>query len=194
MTIVVFFMKKHYFWKNLIFATMNNAEQKLLEQVKAGDESAFKKLFYLYGDKFYLWAFKLVQNTSAAEDLVQDFFIRYWEKREILSFTPSFSAYAYKALYNASLNYIRDNERFVHGYEITIDLVDMDVEEEDVSELQRLLQKAIDELPERCKKIFVMATLEKKKYAEVADQLGISVNTVKVQVSKAYRLLRKKIG
>ncbi|MDR0395186.1 MAG: RNA polymerase sigma-70 factor [Tannerella sp.] len=186
--------KKYYFWRKSYLIAMDNTEQKLLTQIKAGNENAFKKLFYLHGDKLYLWAFKLIGNASAAEDLVQDFFVRYWEKREILSFFPSFSAYAYKSIYNASLNYLRDNERFVHGYEITIDLVDTDVEEEDLYELQRLLQKAINELPERCKKIFVMATLEKKKYSEVADQLGISVNTVKVQVSKAYRLLKEKIG
>ena len=173
---------------------MENLEHRLLRQIKTGNEKAFKKLFYIYNDKFFLWAFKLTRNVEAAEDIVQDFFIRYWEKREILLFTPSFSAYAYKSIYNASLNYQRYNERFIYGYEITIDLIDKDIEEEDVNELLRLLLKAIDELPERCKRIFVMATLEKKKYTEVADLLGISVNTVKVQVSKAYRILKKKIG
>ena len=82
----------------------------------------------------------------------------------------------------------------MHDYEITIDLIDDNVREEDIEELKRLLLKAIDGLPERCKKIFVMTTLEKKKYVEVADLLGISVNTVKVQVSKAYRILKEKIG
>lgn len=173
---------------------MSNTEYILLEQVRKGNEKAFRKLFYLYSDRFFLWAYKITQNSQTAEDIVQDFFVRYWEKRETLFFSPSFAAYAYRAIYNASLNYLRDNERFVYGYEITIDLIDTDVEDEDLQELKRLLLKAIDELPDRCKKIFVMATLEKKKYTEVADLLGISVNTVKVQVSKAYRILKEKIG
>lgn len=173
---------------------MNSSESLLLEQIRQSNEKAFRKLFYLYGDRLYLWASKITQNSQAAEDIVQDFFVRYWEKRETLFFHPSFSAYAYRSIYNASLNYLRDNERFIYGYEITIDLIDPDVEDEDLLELKRLLLKAIDELPERCKKIFVMATLEKKKYTEVADMLGISVNTVKVQVSKAYRILKEKIG
>jgi len=172
----------------------NHPEILLLEQVKAGNEKAFRKLFYMYSEKLFVWAYKITRNASASEDIVQDFFIRYWEKRETLTFYPSFTAYAYRSVYNASLNYIRDNERFVYGYEITIDLVDTKVEDKDVDELQRLLRKAIDELPDRCKKIFVMATLENKKYTEVADLLGISVNTVKVQVSKAYRILKEKIG
>lgn len=173
---------------------MNSSEDLLLDKIRMGDGEAFRKLFYFYSDRFYLWAFKITQDSLAAQDIVQDFFVRFWEKREILSFYPSFTAYAFRSIYNASLNYLRDNKRFIYGYEVTIDLIDSDVEDEDLQELKRLLMKAIDELPERCKKIFVMATLEKKKYTEVADILGISVNTVKVQVSKAYRMLKEKIG
>ena len=173
---------------------MNSTDNLLIEQIRQGSEKAFKELFQLYIDRLYLWAYRITNNSDVAEDIVQDFFIRYWEKRKELLFNPSFSAYAYKSVYNASLNYLRDNERYVYGYEITIDLDDADVEDEDLEELKRLLSKAIGELPERCRKIFVMATIEKKKYTEIADMLGVSVNTVKVQVSKAYRIIKGKIG
>ncbi|WP_298650867.1 RNA polymerase sigma-70 factor [uncultured Proteiniphilum sp.] len=173
---------------------MKNEENRLIKKLKAGDEEIFKRLFYLYSDRLFIWAYKITCDSLASADIVQDFFVRCWEKRDILPNNCSFKAYAYKSVYNASLNYLRDNKRFVHGYEITIDLIDDDVRDEDIEELKRLLLKAIDELPDRCKKIFVMTTLEKKKYAEVADLLGISVNTVKVQVSKAYRILKEKIG
>lgn len=173
---------------------MKNEESRLMKKLKAGDERAFEKMFYLYGDRLFVWACKITGDSLASADIVQDFFIRCWEKRGILPNNCSFKAYAYKSIYNASLNYIRDNKRFVYGYEITIDLIDDNVRDEDIEELKRLLLKAIDELPDRCKKIFVMTTLEKKKYVEVADVLGISINTVKVQVSKAYRILKEKIG
>ena len=176
------------------FNRMKNEENRLIKNLKAGDEIAFKKIFYLYSDRLFVWAQSITGDSSVSADIVQDFFIRCWEKRNILPDNCSFKAYANKSIYNASLNYIRDNKRLVHGYEITIDLIDDDVRDEDVEELKRLLLKAIDELPDRCKKIFVMTTLEKKKYVEVADLLGISVNTVKVQVSKAYRILKEKIG
>lgn len=183
-----------FYYYCVLLITMNNKDALLLNEIRMGNESAFRKLFYLYSERFYLWAYQITQDSSAAEDIVQDFFVRYWEKRETICFQPSFAAYAYRSIYNASLNFLRDNKRFVYGYEITIDLIDTDVEDEDLQELKRVLLKAIDELPERCKKIFVMATLEKKKYTEVADMLGISVNTVKVQVSKAYRILKEKMG
>ncbi len=173
---------------------MKNEEGRLIKKLKAGDEKAFERIFYLYSDRLFLWAHKITGDHLASADIVQDFFVRCWEKRDILSFNNSFKAYAYKSIYNASLNHIRDHKRFVPGYEITIDLIDENVNDEDLEELKRLLSKAVDELPNRCKKIFVMTTLEKKKYTEVADLLGISVNTVKVQVSKAYRILREKIG
>lgn len=173
---------------------MKHKEEELIHQIKKGNEKAFRKLFYIHSDKLFNLAYKITQNSSAAEDIVQDFFINYWEKREILTFNISFMAYAYQAVYNSSLNYLRYSRRIVYAYEITVDLIDEDIDNEDVQELSRLLLKAVEELPDRCKKIFVMATLEKKKYTEVADILGISVNTVKVQVSKAYRLLKKRIG
>ena len=174
---------------------MSCSEDIVLLQIRAGSEHAFRKLFQQYSERFYLWAFKLTQNSYAAEDIVQEFFVRFWERREELTFTPSFSAYAFRAIYHASLNYLRDAEHFVYGCELTLDLADTsNVTDSDVKELNRLLLKAINDLPERCKKVFVMATLEKKKYTEVADLLGISVNTVKGQVSKAYHLLRKGIG
>lgn len=173
---------------------MKNEENKLIKKLKAGDEEAFKKIFYRYSDRLFVWAYNITGDSLASSDIVQDFFIRCWEKRDILPDNCSFKAYAYKSVYNASLNHLRDNKRFVHGYEITIDLIDDDVRDEDIEELKRLLLKAIDELPDRCKKIFVMTTMEKKKYTEVADLLGISVNTVKVQVSKAYRILKEKMA
>jgi len=174
---------------------MNTNEKILTAKIRAGDTGAFKELFYMYSIRLCNWAYKITKDEHAAEDIVQEFFIRYWEKRQQLEFNPSFISYAYRAVYNASLNYLRDNEKYVYGYEITLSgLREEEANSEEAQELHNLLMKAIDELPDRCKKIFVMVTLEKKKYVEVADQFGISVNTVKVQVSKAYRILREKIG
>ncbi|MDR1368795.1 MAG: RNA polymerase sigma-70 factor [Dysgonamonadaceae bacterium] len=169
-------------------------EKNLILEIQNGDSHAFKRLFYMYSSRLCLWSYKITGNKEAAEDIVQDFFIHYWERKETLNFSPSFSSYAYRSIYNASLNYLRDNEKYIYGYEITLSgLTEEESRREEVEELQKHLLKAIEELPERCREIFVMATLERKKYTEVASKFGISVNTVKVQVSKAYRILRKKI-
>jgi RNA polymerase sigma-70 factor (ECF subfamily) len=173
---------------------MDTNEKDLTAKIKAGDIHAFKMLFYLYSARLCNWAYKITQDKYAAEDIVQNFFIQYWMKREILEFFPSFLSYAYRSIYNSSLNYLRNNKKYVYGYEVVLSgLAGEEANSEDTKELYRLLLKAIDKLPERCKKIFIMVALEKKKYIEVADQLGLSVNTVKVQVSKAYRILREEM-
>ncbi len=174
---------------------MNYKDEHLILKIKQGSSDAFRTLFYMHSAKLYNWSYKITKSKETSEDIVQDFFIRYWEKKESLDFYPSFLAYAYRSIYNASLNYLRDNERYVYGYEVTLmGMSEEDSRSEEAEELQKHLLNAISELPEKCRKIFVMATLEKKKYSEVASKFGISVNTVKVQVSKAYRIIRKKIG
>lgn len=141
-----------------------------------------------------MWSYKIIGHKQAAEDLVQDFFIQVWNRRETLDFNPSFASYAYRSLYNASLNYLRDNEKFVYDATLMGIPNEEDADDEMEQELHLSLKKAIGELPDKCRQIFVMVTLDKKKHSEVAHQMGISVNTVKVQVSKAYRILRKKMG
>jgi RNA polymerase sigma-70 factor (ECF subfamily) len=171
----------------------NYSEYTLIESIKAGNENAFKSLFFLYSVKLSLWAYKTTGDKQAAEDIVQDFFLQLWYKREQLCIDISFSSYAYRAIYNASLNYLRDHERYEYGVTL-MGIPDEDGDDEADDELRIKLQKAIDELPEKCRKVFVMVTLEKKRHTEVAAHLGISINTVKVQVSKAYRIIRNKIG
>lgn len=178
---------------NLHDVNMTYDEKNLILEIRNGNPIAFKYLFYMYSSRLCYWSYKITGNKEAAEDIVQDFFIQYWERKESLHFSPSFSSYAYRSIHNASLNYLRDNEKYIYGYEITLSgLTEEESLSDEAEELQKHLLKAIEELPERCRKIFVMATLERKKYTEVATKFGISVNTVKVQISKAYRILREK--
>lgn len=173
---------------------MNVGDKSLISRIRLGDTEAFKELFYLYSGRLCSWAYKITNDRHIAEDIVQDFFIKYWEKKEILEFNPSFLSYAYRAVYNSSLNYVRDNEKYIYGYELTLlNISEKEFAKDEDQELQKVLMKAVDELPDKCKRIFIESTFKKRKYAEIAEEYGISVNTVKVQVSKAYRLLREKI-
>ena len=171
--------------------------QKWLCKLKEGDESVFRKIFMHYADRFFLWTNHILKSPAAADSLVQEFFIRLWERRASLSFSdPSaFQAYAFRSLKNMSLNYIRDNEKLRFGYDIHVDVAeDQAVDPMAVEELYARLESAIEELPSRCKEIFKMAKIQKKSYGEIASSLGISENTVKVQVSKAYRILRNRMN
>lgn len=174
---------------------MEEQEKNLLQRIKSDDALAFRLIYFKYSYKLWNWSYKITENKQASEDIVQDFFIQFWVKRRELVFYPSFLSYAYRSVYNASLNYLRDTHKFVYDYEVVLEgLSEEQAQSDDAEELQMLLHKAIEELPDRCKKIFTEVHLKKKQYAEVASTLGISVNTVKVQVSKAYKLIREKVG
>lgn len=179
-----------------ILSLMNNTDNNLFEQIRNNNEDAFHKVFNIYCDRLFVFAKMMTADPAVAKDIVQEFFIRYWEKRHYLEFNAlSFKTYAFRAVFNASMNHIRDTKKVVGEYEINLDLVDVnDADAETLGELTAILNKAIDQLPQRCKDIFVAAKIQKKSYSEIANQYGISENTVKVQVSKAYRLLRKKVS
>ena len=175
---------------------MDTTDKKLFDQIKNNSEKAFHKVFSNYSERFFAFVKTLTGNSDAAKDIVQEFFIKYWEKRHSLTFdVNSFRSYAYRSLFNASLNYLRDSKKIAGEYEINVDMADVDsADAETLDELTANLTRAIEQLPQRCKDIFVAAKIQKKTYTEIATQFGISENTVKVQVSKAYKMLRNKVS
>lgn len=170
---------------------MINSDSILTSKVRAGDAHAFKDLFYLHSAKLCKWSWSITSDKQAAEDIVQEFFITYWERKDTLFFNPSFLSYAYRSIYNSSLNYIRDNDKYLLelndslGYSEEQTSFDAEVKSNETKVLE-----LINTLPPRCKQILIMAKLEERTYAEIAEELSISTNTVKAQISKAYTILR----
>ena len=171
--------------------TVNKA---IFHRIRLGDEQAFRELFYAYFDRLYAWANKILNDTAMSQDVVQDFFVRLWENRQTVSFVnaSAFQAYAYKSIYHTSLNLLRDDRHVLNSEHLNPEHLADEPDHVSLEEKLSLLDKAFETLPEQCKRIFLMAKLEGKPYAEIASMLGISVNTVKVQVSKAYHILREK--
>lgn len=169
---------------------MSTTDEQLVSLVRRGDMAAFKVIFHQHSEKLCKWAWKITNDKQAAEDIVQEFFIYYWQNKETLFFRPSFLSYAYRAVYNSSLNFVRDNNKFVYATINHESLVEEPKHNEEEVLREALVMDAIGKLPPACKKIFYMAKFENKSYAEIAKQLNISENTVRTQVSKAFRLIR----
>lgn len=144
-------------------------------------QKQYEELFLPLG----LYALRLVGDTDVAQDVVQSAFESAWLKvGEIQNLKP----YMYRAVRNAALMWLKENDRT----EALTDDMDAPVGDDDMarSELDARLWRAIDGLPARCREIFLMCKRDGMSYAEIAQELDISVKTVDNQISKALRVLR----
>lgn len=159
------------------------------------DERAFKQFFELFAGRLYDFSFSFIKNKSLAEEAVSDVFFKVWLNRSELINILNVKAYLYKATYNTSLNYLDELKRkkAISLDELEVELsVDLICPETELinNELREQIEKAIEDLPPRCKLIYKLAKIEKMKYKEMAELLDISVKTINHQLAIAL----KKIG
>ena len=170
---------------------MDAADKKLLANLKKNKESAFDELFRKYFQNLTWFAMKMVKSKETAEEVVQDLFVNFWEKRHELELKVSIKAYLYRAVYNNSIHASR-KEKLHDSNEIT--LVNELSEDFDnlleTSELETRIYGLIEQLPTECKRIFKLSRFEELKYKEIAEQLQISIKTVETQMSRALKFLR----
>ena len=159
----------------------------------------FRLLFREYYDPLSRYAYTLVTDHDAAEDLVQEVFVRIWEKHQPIIQSPQVRAYLYRAVRNTCFNHLgAQKKRPVTSLSDTdlesADSIAWTVEEEPDDEgipnYRELLKKGIDQLPEKCKEVFLLSRSGNLSNQEIADNLGISVKTVNNQTWKAMKLLK----
>lgn len=132
-----------------------------------------------------------------AREIVQDLFVKLYEKRQSISIDVSVKSYLYRSVYNSCINYL--NQRNMHEKHIkNISLekeVDTNPENEImVVDLQRKIYEIIENLPVKCRKIFKMNRFEGFKNEEIAQMLNLSKRTVETQISKALKILKNKLS
>jgi len=165
-----------------------------IERLKEGDMQAFEALFKAYYEKLCLFANRLTDDLHAAEEIVADTYAFIWEKRETLLISYSFRAYIYRAVQNRCLNHLKHRnvvreyvDHVLQTHLPTHDYQDIVREEE----LEREVTMAIESLPEKCREIFKLSRFQQLRYAEIAQQLGLSPKTVERQMSIALEKLRR---
>lgn len=165
-----------------------------MQRINERKIEAYKILYDDFYPALVVYASTFVASDEAAEDIVQELFITMWEKQVTFISYFAFKTYLYKFVKNAALNYLKHQD--VEGrYAEYVKEVSLE-EELDESELNReeeyrLLFQAIDELPPRCREIFLMS-LEGKKNKEIAELLQVSIDTVKTQKMRAMQRLRER--
>ena len=170
-------------------------EQELLVRLAAGDEYAFEQLYLIYSPKIYAKILQLVKQEELAEEILQDVFVKIWEKRAGLDKEKSFKSFLYTIAKNMVVDLFRRAaldrqmlEKFiVENTEIYYPFESNDDSEQ---ESKMIIQKALATLPAQRKKIYTLIKLEGHSYEEVAALLGISTSTVNDHVVKATKTLK----
>jgi RNA polymerase sigma-70 factor (family 1) len=163
------------------------------QRAAAGDEAAFKQIYYLFYKKLFLFSLALVKTREVAEEIAEDVFIKIWQQKDQISAIHNLRVYLYIATKNNSLNYLskKANENLTQPFDnINIDLFKSTVTPEELmitAEMYRKIQQQVEALPLRCKMIFKLIREDGLKYKEVSDILNISVNTIDVQMAIAVK-------
>lgn len=169
----------------------------IVSGVNRKDEKVWGDFYNRFYAALCVYVSKILPVSEAVEDLVQDVFISVWEGKRVFSGIKELTNYLYRACYNNTLLYIRNNQ--IHDT-ILSSLGGEDMEDEDAlyaltvkEETIRQLYFYIEELPTEQRRIILMR-IEGHTWEEIAGQLGVSVNTVKTQKTRSYKFLRERLG
>lgn len=167
---------------------MKTSENNNIQQLKNGNQEAFEKLFREYYARLCAYSFLIVKDKDAAAEIVQDFFVKLWENRAKLEIVAT-QSYFFKAIHNNSIKYMGkkvDFEPITSGKEYGFEM-------QNDFELQEKMEQSLNELPPKCREIFILSRMEKLRHNEIAEKLGISAKTVEVQIRKANIILKEKL-
>mgnify|MGYP002750491679 CR=1 FL=1 len=172
------------------------------EKIKKSDTKSFESLFCRYHDQLCLYSYGLVTDKDIAEEIVNDVFLKIWTKRNQIHINIGIKPYLFRCVYNACVDFLNQNQIIKQRIDIETDQQINQLAESNEEHIFNLLQSeevekdvlnAIEQLPERCKKVFYLSRFELLTYAEISERLNISVNTVKTQISRALESLRERL-
>ena len=189
---------REFYFSLLLHSNPASLESSSEHSTAVFDQPAFESLFKSNFKGLCYFALKYVKDMDTAREIVQEAFLNLWEKRENMQADRSVQSYITTSVHNRCLNYLRDNKKFnrnmldLEGLSLFSDKAPSDRMVE--KELAEKIQSALNELPEKCREVFLLSRNENLKYQEIADRLGISIKTVETQMSKALAHMRVRLA
>lgn len=169
-------------------------EKDLIVRLKEGDQTAFELLFHFYYPGLVIYASQLTADRSEAEEIVQDFFVRFWQMHQGLIPGDSLKNYFFSSIKNRSLNFLKHKKIEEKYLKQMMELSNQHLAYKPdlyvVSELQDTIKRGIDKLSPKCREIFIKSRIHGLKNEEIAEELNISKRTVETQISKALKIMR----
>lgn len=169
-------------------------ERSLILRLIEGDEDAFCELYATYKNRLIYFAMRFLKSREYAEDVFQDVFTVVWQSRRFINPDASFSSYLYTIMRNRILNQLRNaaNEEKLKESILSqaLDYTEDTKREVMLNDLKSLISHALQQLTTRQREIFEMSREAQLSHKEIADKLGISVNTVQEHISTSLKLIR----
>lgn len=167
-------------------------DEKLIDAIKNDDYASYNKLFIRYYNRLCYYVYRILTDKEDAEDVVQEVFLTLWSNRKKIMIEDNVSAYLYKMAKNLTLNYIRTKTNYKTLLESQPDVLAYYEEDSLESEEFRMgLFDCINRLPARSKEVLLLHRVKGLKQKEIADQLSISVKTIKNQIWSSLQRLKK---
>ncbi|MCV9927060.1 RNA polymerase sigma-70 factor [Flavobacterium sp. LS1R49] len=183
---------------------INNLELNIFKSFKEGDELAFKYFYEKYFTKIKAFSIQFVYDADEAENIAQESFINLWQNRENIESSNGIQSYLYTFTKSKCLNMIRHNkvkDKFkndlLNQKERLLDIEILNSFQFDtleLSELEILINKSINELPPKTREVFIKKRFENKKNSEIAEEMGITVKAVEAHMTKALKVLKNKLS
>jgi RNA polymerase sigma-70 factor (ECF subfamily) len=174
---------------------MNNTE--FISGLKKGESKAYAFMVDTYHNMLCVYAFELTNDHDLAKDIDQNVFINIWRIRIKLKDDFAIKSYLYKSVYNEFLNQKRNRKLVVQLDKKYIDTLSQVVEENNersLEELMILIKQEIENLPPKCKRIFLLSKQEGLSNIEIAEYLNVSTKSVEAHITKAFSTLRKTVS
>jgi RNA polymerase sigma-70 factor (family 1) len=178
---------------------MSPSVNTLLKSLKSGDHLAMEYLYQNYWEEVLDAAFKRLRNEEVAQDITQEIFISVWENRERLNIEGSLEAYFKGAVKYKVINYFKSSlVREKHKEDIILLVTNHTATSPEnlllLKDLNKQFDEALQDLPEKMRVIISMSRKQEKSIQEISDELNLSAQTVKNQISSALKILREKLA
>ncbi|WP_229742973.1 RNA polymerase sigma factor [Wenyingzhuangia marina] len=168
--------------------------ENLIKKLIKGNEKAYMYLIKTYYKKLFLYAYNLSKNQVLAEDIVQNVFMRIWENRKQLNIKESFKSFLYKSVYNEFINNYRKQQSSLALDTIFFDTINTSSDDLSIDNQRlALVYNEIENLPTKCKQVFLLSKKEGLTNQEISEHLNITIKAVENHITNAFSIIRNNL-
>jgi len=168
----------------------------LVKQLKEGNEKAFNFIMESYYQNLCGYAYTLTNDKAFSEDIVQNVFVSIWINKNNIKPNFSIKSYLFKSVYNEFIDQYRKNKPVIHLEKKYLEALDIIIEKDhdEINGLITLVDKEINNLPSKCRLIFLLNKKDGLTHTEISDHLNISIKTIEGHMTRAFKILNEKLG